>query len=252
MARRTGRAAPVGSTDGSGGSTDGTGGSTDGSGGSDGTNGGTSQDPLGGLPGLGNIPGLGTIPGLGDGSGGSGSDGTGGNGSTGSGSSTDGAGAPDDVSGIADKVDDALVMINVTFTYQGAEGAGTGIVLTSDGDRADQQPRHRRRDLDLRHRSGNGKTYSASVVGYSKTNDIAVLQLDNASGLATATIADSSKVQVGDAVVGRRQCGRHRLRHRGGWLGDQSEPDHHGVRRAVRHHRDPVRPDRDQREHPVR
>ena len=34
---------------------------------------------------------------------------------------------------------------------------------------------------------GNGKTYSASVVGYNRTKDIAVLQLHNASGLQTAS-----------------------------------------------------------------
>ena len=98
-------------------------------------------------------------------------------------------------------------MINVTFTYQGAAGAGTGIVLTSDGEVLtnnhviDGATSISVTDL------GNGKTYSASVVGYSKTNDIAVLQLDNASGLATATIADSSKVQVGDPVVGIGNAG---------------------------------------------
>ena len=54
---------------------------------------------------------------------------------------------------------------------------------------------------------GNGKTYSASVVGYSRTKDIAVLQLHGASGLQTATIGDSSKVSVGEDVVGIGNAG---------------------------------------------
>ena len=54
---------------------------------------------------------------------------------------------------------------------------------------------------------GNGKTYSASVVGYSRTKDIAVLQLHDASGLQTATIGDSSKVSVGQDVVGIGNAG---------------------------------------------
>ena len=35
---------------------------------------------------------------------------------------------------------------------------------------------------------GNQKTYTASVVGYDRTKDIAVLQLHNASGLQTASL----------------------------------------------------------------
>jgi S1-C subfamily serine protease len=45
------------------------------------------------------------------------------------------------------------------------------------------------------------------VVGYSRTKDIAVLQLHGASGLQTATIGDSSKVSVGQGVVGIGNAG---------------------------------------------
>ena len=48
---------------------------------------------------------------------------------------------------------------------------------------------------------GNGHTYTANVVGYDKTRDIAVLQLQNASGLQTVTFGDSSTVSVGQQVV---------------------------------------------------
>ena len=48
---------------------------------------------------------------------------------------------------------------------------------------------------------GNGHTYKATVVGYDKTKDIAVLQLQNASGLQTVTLGDSSTVTVGQKVV---------------------------------------------------
>ena len=54
---------------------------------------------------------------------------------------------------------------------------------------------------------GNGKTYSASVVGYNRTKDIAVLQLHGASGLKTATIGNSSSVSVGEDVVGIGNAG---------------------------------------------
>jgi S1-C subfamily serine protease len=48
---------------------------------------------------------------------------------------------------------------------------------------------------------GNGKTYSAKVVGYDDSADIAVLQLQNASGLTTATIGKSSSATVGEPIV---------------------------------------------------
>ena len=48
---------------------------------------------------------------------------------------------------------------------------------------------------------GNGHTYSAKVVGYSNSNDVAVLQLTGASGLSTVTIGDSSTAKVGQGVV---------------------------------------------------
>ena len=54
---------------------------------------------------------------------------------------------------------------------------------------------------------GNGKTYTASVVGYDRTKDIAVLQLHNASGLTTANLGNSSTASVGEDVVGVGNAG---------------------------------------------
>ncbi len=124
-----------------------------------------------------------------------------GNGSGGSGSeNTEGAGAPSDVPAIAAKVDQALVDVNTTLNYQDAEGAGTGIVLTSNGEVltnnhvVDGATKISVTDI------GNGETYSATVVGYDLGHDVAVLQLQGASGLKTAQLA-TSKPSVGEAVV---------------------------------------------------
>jgi S1-C subfamily serine protease len=46
-----------------------------------------------------------------------------------------------------------------------------------------------------------GRAYSATVVGYSLSGDVAVLKLANASGLQTATVGDSAGVKVGDRVT---------------------------------------------------
>lgn len=125
-----------------------------------------------------------------------GGSGTGSNG----GSGAEGSGGPSDVSSIAAKVDSAVVDINVVFTYQGEEGAGTGIVLTSNGlvltnnHVIDDATKISVTDV------GNGKTYSATVVGYDNTHDVALIQLQGASGLTTAQIAGSA-ASMGESVV---------------------------------------------------
>jgi S1-C subfamily serine protease len=48
---------------------------------------------------------------------------------------------------------------------------------------------------------GNGRTYSAKVVGYDRTQDVAVIQLQNASGLRTVPLGNSSTVHVGSSIV---------------------------------------------------
>jgi S1-C subfamily serine protease len=139
-------------------------------------------------------------------SGGSGSGSSGGSGS-GSGSRSSGSSGPGDVSAIAQKVDPGLVDINTTLGFQQEEAAGTGIVLTSDGEILTNNHVINGATTISVTDVGNGKTYSASVVGYSRTKDIAVLQLHGASGLQTATIGDSSKVSVGEDVVGIGNAG---------------------------------------------
>lgn len=121
-------------------------------------------------------------------------------GGAGSGSTSSGSGSPADVGAIAAKVDPALVDINDTFSYQQVQGAGTGIVLTSNGEILtnnhviDGATSISVTDI------GNHKTYGATVVGYDKTDDVAILQLKHASGLTTAKI-DTSKTHVGEGVV---------------------------------------------------
>jgi S1-C subfamily serine protease len=48
---------------------------------------------------------------------------------------------------------------------------------------------------------GNGKTYSATVLGYSVGSDVAVLRLAAASGLATAPLAAGRVVKLGERVT---------------------------------------------------
>jgi S1-C subfamily serine protease len=124
-------------------------------------------------------------------------------GSTGSsGSSSTSAGAPANTSAIAAKVSPGLVDINTTLGYQDAEAAGTGIVLTSSGVILTNNHVISGATKITVTDIGNKKTYAATVVGYDRTDDIAVLQLSNASGLQTASLATSSNLGVGQAIVG--------------------------------------------------
>jgi S1-C subfamily serine protease len=101
---------------------------------------------------------------------------------------------------IASKVNPGLVDVVSTLGYQNGKAAGTGMVLTSSGEVLtnnhviDGATSIKVTDV------GNGRTYSAKVVGYDKSHDVAVLQLANASGLNTVSLS-SSGVQGGQKVV---------------------------------------------------
>ncbi len=101
---------------------------------------------------------------------------------------------------IASTVDPGLVDVVSTLGYQNGAAAGTGMVLTSAGEVLtnnhviDGATSIKARDV------GNGRTYTAKVVGYDKSKDVAVLQLEGASGLATVTLSSSSP-QTSQKVV---------------------------------------------------
>jgi S1-C subfamily serine protease len=102
---------------------------------------------------------------------------------------------------IASQTDPALVDVMTTLGYQHASAAGTGMVLTPDGEVltnnhvVEGATAIKVRDV------GNGRTYTARVVGYSETSDVAVIQLNGASGLRTVNTGDSGSVKVGQKVT---------------------------------------------------
>ena len=99
------------------------------------------------------------------------------------------------------RVDPALVDVVSTIDYGEGEAAGTGIVLTSSGEVltnnhvVDGATSIKVTDI------GNGRTYTATVVGYDVSSDIAVIKLKDASGLETATLGNSNDAAVGQSVV---------------------------------------------------
>ena len=102
---------------------------------------------------------------------------------------------------LASQTDPGVVDVISTLGYQHGTAEGTGMVLTPTGEILTNNhvvagsTSIKVRDI------GNGRTYSASVVGYSDANDVAVLQLAGASGLSTVTIGNSDTAMAGQKVV---------------------------------------------------
>jgi S1-C subfamily serine protease len=100
-----------------------------------------------------------------------------------------------------------IVTIVSVLAYQRAESAGTGMVLTSNGEILTNNHVVNGATSITVTVASTGKSYRADVVGTDPSDDVAVLQLRNASGLTTAKVGDSSDVAVGDAVVGVGNAG---------------------------------------------
>ncbi len=103
------------------------------------------------------------------------------------------------IAGVAD--------VNVTLGYENATAAGTGMVLTSTGEVLTNNHVIRGATAIKVRDVGNGKNYTATVVGYDVADDVAVLQLKGATGLKTVPIGNSSSVGVGAKVTGIGNAG---------------------------------------------
>jgi S1-C subfamily serine protease len=108
---------------------------------------------------------------------------------------------------IASRVDPGLVDIVTTLSYQHAAAAGTGMVISSSGDVLTNnhviEGATSIRVTDI----GNGRTYRATVLGYDRSHDIALLHLRGASGLTTVRTGNSAVARVGEKVVGIGNAG---------------------------------------------
>ncbi len=103
-------------------------------------------------------------------------------------------------SGSTAGVQAAVVDIDTTLS-DGAAAAGTGIVLTASGEvLTNYHVVDGQQGISIRVTS-TGHTYTATEIGGDSIHDVAVLQMEGASGLATAPIGNSSDVQIGDSVT---------------------------------------------------
>jgi S1-C subfamily serine protease len=108
---------------------------------------------------------------------------------------------------IADKTDPGLVDIASMLGDQNAESLGTGQVVTSSGEVLTNNHVITGATSIKATDVGNGRTYAATVVGYDRTDDVAVIQLQGASGLATVSYGNSSQVTTGSQVVALGNAG---------------------------------------------
>jgi S1-C subfamily serine protease len=108
-------------------------------------------------------------------------------------------GGPLDTGALAAKLDPAIVDVNMTFAGGGA-GAGTGMILTPSGEVLTNNHVVNGATTISVQVGGTGRTYAAHVVGYDATDDVAVLQMEQASGLRTVSPA-SAPASVGEPVA---------------------------------------------------
>ena len=99
----------------------------------------------------------------------------------------------------------AIVDINTSEQVLGADGlrplgAGTGMVLTADGEILTNNHVVEGASSIQVTIPGHGSS-TATVVGVDPTDDVALLQLNGASGLPTIALGDSSTVQAGDPIT---------------------------------------------------
>jgi putative serine protease PepD len=108
------------------------------------------------------------------------------------------------VTAVAAAVSPSVVTLSVSDS-SGSGGSGSGVVLSEDGyvltnnhvvtlDGAASTPQIQVRD-------NNGHLSTATIVGTDPTVDLAVIKIDNASGLTPIEWADSAKLNVGDVTI---------------------------------------------------
>ncbi|TMC47155.1 MAG: PDZ domain-containing protein [Chloroflexi bacterium] len=89
----------------------------------------------------------------------------------------------------------------MTLADGAGSAAGTGMVISSSGEvLTNNHVVDGAQSISVQV-AGTGPTYSAHVLGYDVTADVALIKVDGAPSLTTVNLGDSSTVSVGDAVT---------------------------------------------------
>ncbi|MER7488181.1 trypsin-like peptidase domain-containing protein [Streptomyces sp. NPDC126497] len=102
------------------------------------------------------------------------------------------------VAGVAEAVAPSIVEISATSNE--GSSTGSGVIITSDGEIVTNNHVVSGASS-VTVRTSDGTTYPADVVGTDSSKDLALIELEDASGLRAATLGDSDGVRVGDQVV---------------------------------------------------
>jgi len=100
----------------------------------------------------------------------------------------------------APRVGTGVVVIETNLAYQNGRAAGTGMVLTSSGAVLTNNHVIRGATAIRVVVPTTGRSFTARVVGYDASDDVAVLQANGASNLKTIPLGDSATVEAGQSV----------------------------------------------------
>ena len=116
-----------------------------------------------------------------------------------------------DIQGVLAKAEPAVVSIETDgfvrqqgffgSTVQRVRGAGTGMVISSDGEILTNNHVIEGAQQIRVTFSGSSEARDADLVGADPASDVAIVKVRNASGLRTVTLGKSSELEVGDDVV---------------------------------------------------
>ena len=111
---------------------------------------------------------------------------------------------PADIQAVLERVQPAVVSIQTeAFTSRGIfpSGAGTGVILTADGEVLTNSHVVENANRIRVTLFGETRQRTATLIGRDASNDLALIKIDDATGLPTAVLGDSKQIEVGDDVV---------------------------------------------------
>ena len=94
-----------------------------------------------------------------------------------------------------------VVVVNTNLGLQNGAAAGTGIVLTKDGEVITNSHVIAGATAIKVIVPATKRSYVADVIGYDLADDVALLKLEGASNLTTATMGNSAKLKKGQATL---------------------------------------------------
>jgi S1-C subfamily serine protease len=106
-----------------------------------------------------------------------------------------------DAAAVVSSVKKSVVTITSTLGQSNTRVAGTGAIVSNDGLVLISDHVVAGATSISGVTAANGRTFQASVVGFDRSRDIALLQLAGATGLPKVTVANSSSVNVNDPIV---------------------------------------------------